>query len=71
LRRERTPVAVATRLVLILAIFYTIFYNNLPVGLSLVMISLGLATREVIERAEQAPTAVPRATTSGLARMAM
>lgn len=58
LRRERGTVAVAARLVVILTVFYTLFYNNLPVALTLMMLSVGLATREILDRPpeDRAPT---------------
>jgi hypothetical protein len=68
LRRERRPVAVATRLILLLAVFYTVFYNNLPVALTLVMISIGLAGRERDVAPPQPVQARPRRAGSGLAR---
>jgi hypothetical protein len=45
LRRERGLLATATRLSLVLTVFYTLFYNNLPVALTIVMIAIGLAAR--------------------------
>jgi hypothetical protein len=69
LRRERSPIVVATRLVLILAVFYTIFYNNLPVALSLVMISIGLSARELDIAAASSRT-VRKPVETGLTRVA-
>jgi hypothetical protein len=45
LRSNRTLVGAGGRLILILSMFYTFFYNNLPTGLILTMLSIGVATR--------------------------
>jgi hypothetical protein len=49
LRRDRTMIGAAARLVIGLTLFYTFFYNNLPVGLTLAMISIGLSWRQVAD----------------------
>jgi len=45
LRSNPTLIGAGGRLILLLSIFYTFFYNNLPTGLILTMLSIGIATR--------------------------
>jgi len=45
LRSNTTLIGAGGRLILLLSIFYTFFYNNLPTGLILTMLSIGIATR--------------------------
>jgi hypothetical protein len=47
LRPCRGPIAAGGRLAIILTVFYTFFYNNLPTSLMLSMISIGIACREL------------------------
>jgi hypothetical protein len=46
LRPNPTLIAAGGRLVCILSIFYAFFYNNLPTGLVLTMLSIGIAARD-------------------------
>jgi O-Antigen ligase len=48
LRSSATLIAAAGRLVAILTVFYTFFYNNLPTSLMLSMLCLGIACRDVM-----------------------
>ena len=48
LRRDRSAIGAAARLVVWLALLYTVFYNNLPVALTLVMISIVMSWRNLI-----------------------
>jgi len=48
LRRDRSAIGAAARLVVWLALLYTVFYNNLPVALTLVMISIAMSWRNLI-----------------------
>jgi hypothetical protein len=63
LRRERGLLASATKLSLILTVFYTLFYNNLPVALTLLMIAIGLTARG--PEGDPAPAAAPAQKRSG------
>jgi hypothetical protein len=56
LRSATGLIATGGRLTIILTVFYTFFYNNLPTSLMLSMISIGLACRELNG---PAPTAAP------------
>jgi hypothetical protein len=47
LRRDRTMIGAAARLTIGLTLFYTFFYNNLPVALTLAMISIALSLRQL------------------------
>jgi hypothetical protein len=47
LRRDRSPTGAAARLISLLAIFYTYFYNNLPSALALTFISIALSWRNI------------------------
>jgi hypothetical protein len=49
LRRNRTPVGAAARLIVLLAIFYCYFYNNVPSALALTFITVALAWRQIID----------------------
>jgi O-antigen ligase len=48
LRRDRTPIGAGARLVIWLALLYALFYNSVPVALTLVMISIGLSWRNLL-----------------------
>jgi hypothetical protein len=73
LRREKGPYAVAARLTLILTVFFTFFYNNLPVALCLVFVVIGLADRDASDPDPDPEPAVAPAPVAGrsvgLARM--
>jgi hypothetical protein len=45
LRRDRSDVATAARLVCLLAVFFSFFYNSLPAATGLTMLAIGLAWR--------------------------
>ncbi len=48
LRRDRSPTAVqAARLIIILVLFYSYFYNNLPSAAGITLISISLAWRSI------------------------
>lgn len=48
LRRDRTAIGAGARLVIWLTPLYGLFYNSVPVALSLVMISIGLSWRNLV-----------------------
>jgi polysaccharide biosynthesis protein PslJ len=52
LRRDRSPTGAAARLLVLLAVFYTYFYNNVPSALALTFISLALSWRTITAPAE-------------------
>jgi hypothetical protein len=56
LRRDQSVIGAGARLVIWLTLLYTVFYNNLPVALSLVMISLGMSWRNLIATQSRAQT---------------
>jgi O-antigen ligase len=58
LRRSTSLIAAGGRLVVILTVFYTIFYNNLPTSLMLSMLSIGIACRELTPSTSQLPARV-------------
>jgi polysaccharide biosynthesis protein PslJ len=47
LRSDTTLIGAGARLIVILTVFYTFFYNNLPTGLMLSMLSIGIASRNL------------------------
>ncbi len=47
LRADRSLIGSAARLIAILSVFYTFFYNNLPTSLMLSMLSIGIACRNL------------------------
>jgi hypothetical protein len=49
LRRDRTPIGAAARLVIILTLFYTYFYNNVPAALALAFISMSISWRTLVD----------------------
>jgi hypothetical protein len=54
LRRDRSPTGAAARVICLLAVFYTYFYNNLPSSLTLTFISIALSWRNVADAAQPA-----------------
>jgi O-antigen ligase len=59
LRRDRSPTGSATRLIILLAIFYSYFYNSLPGASALTFISIAMSWRSVLE-AEAARVKAPK-----------
>jgi len=59
LRRDRSPTGSAARLIVLLAIFYSYFYNSLPSSSALTFISIAMAWRSVLA-AEAELVTVPK-----------
>jgi O-antigen ligase len=49
IRKDRSAIGAAVRLIIGLTLFYSLLYNNLPVALCLVMISIALSWRNLID----------------------
>jgi O-antigen ligase len=60
LRRDRSPTGSAARLIILLAIFYSYFYNSLPGASALTFISIAMAWRTVVQTAAVTATAPKR-----------
>jgi hypothetical protein len=48
LRFDTSLIGAGARLITLLTVFYTFFYNNLPTGLMISMLSIGIASRNLI-----------------------
>ncbi|HEX3823808.1 MAG TPA: hypothetical protein VHV79_05020 [Mycobacteriales bacterium] len=48
LRFDTSLIGAGARLITILTVFYTFFYNNLPTGLMISMLSIGIASRNLL-----------------------
>jgi hypothetical protein len=49
LRRDRSPTGAAARLIILLALFYSYFYNSLPSASALTFISIAMSWRTIVE----------------------
>jgi O-antigen ligase len=58
LRQDRSSIGAAARLIIWLTLLYSVFYNNLPVALTLVMISVGMSWRNLLTSSANPPQAV-------------
>jgi hypothetical protein len=61
LRQDRSAIGAAARLIVWLTLLYSVFYNNLPVSLTLVMISLALSWRNLLPSSDKAVLPEPAA----------
>jgi hypothetical protein len=59
LRRDRSPTGAAARLVVLLALFYSYFYNSLPSATALTLISITLSWRAVTNAPPEPPPPPP------------
>jgi polysaccharide biosynthesis protein PslJ len=60
LRKDTSAIGAGARLIIWLTLLYSLFYNNLPVALTLVMISVGMSWRNLIAAEASAPIGASR-----------